>query len=193
MKEEKQSKISQEEEIPQEVVEEKVFEEIPPEENLSQEKELQEKNLRLLAEMENLRKRLMKEKQEAVRFAIEKTILDFLPILDGFEQALKFSSQSSQEVQQWASGFQMFLTQLKEAIHNQGIVAFHSEGNQFDPFYHEAVEMIETDEYPENTVIEELSKGYKSHQRTIRPARVKVAKAMTPAKDEELEEKKGEE
>ncbi len=189
-----QSETSPKEELEKEIQEETISEEEhPPEETLLQEKELEEKNLRLLAEMENLRKRLMKEKQEAVRFAIEKTVLDFLPIIDGFEQALKFSNQSSDEVKQWASGFQMFLTQLKDTIHNHGVVAFHSEGNQFDPYYHEAVEMVETDEYPENTVLEELSKGYKSNQRTIRPAKVKVAKAISSKKDEETDEKKGEE
>lgn len=152
--------------------------------------ELKEKNLRLLAELENMRKRLQKEKQEAVRFATENIILEFLPIIDGFEQALKFSTNASEEVSQWASGFQMFFTQLKEILHNHGVVAFHSEGNQFDPYYHEAVEILETDEHSENTILEEFIKGYKSKERILRPAKVKVAKAKVIEKKEETKEEK---
>jgi molecular chaperone GrpE len=154
--------------------------------------QLQEKNLRLLADLENLRKRMQKEKQDAVRFAVENTIVDLVPIIDNFEQALHFSSQAAPEVQQWASGFQMFLTQLKELLHNHDIVAFHSEGNQFDPHFHEAMEIVETNEVPENTILEELAKGYKSPHRTIRPAKVKVAKRKLECELEEDQEKKGE-
>lgn len=139
-----------------------------------------EKYLRLLAELDNTRKRMQKEKQETVRFAIENAIGEFLPIMENFENALGFAKNSSKEVQNWASGFQMILSQFRDILHNHGVVAFHSEGNLFDPYCHEAVEVEETEDQPDGMIIKEFSKGYKSHSRTIRPARVKVCK--TPKK-----------
>jgi molecular chaperone GrpE len=70
----------------------------------------------------------------------------------------------------------MILSLFKEVLHNHGIVSFHSEGNTFDPLAHEAVEIIETTDHPDGMVLQEFTKGYKSASRTIRPARVKVAK-----------------
>lgn len=143
----------------------------------TKEEDFKEKYFRLLAEMENTRKRMQKEKQETLRFAIENAIGEFLPALDNFENALQFAKKTSEEVQNWASGFQMILSQIKDVLHNHGIVAYHSEGNTFDPNYHEAVEISETDEHPDGTILEEYSKGYKSTSRTIRPARVRVARS----------------
>lgn len=148
-------------------------------------KDCQDKYLRLLAESENVRKRMQKEKQETISFAIENTICEFLPIIDNFENALKFAQSSSDEVKNWATGFQMILSQLKDVLHNHGIVAFHSEGNTFDPHFHEAMEIVETNEYPDGSIIEEFAKGYKSASRTIRPAKVKVTKTPKEVTEEE--------
>jgi molecular chaperone GrpE len=139
-------------------------------------KECQNKYLRALAEIENTRKRLYKEKQEMIGFAIENTISEFLPLLDSFENALKFAQNASDEIKNWANGFQMILAQFRDVIHNHGIIAFHSEGNFFDPAFHEAMEVVETNDFPDGTIIEEFAKGYKNSNRTIRPAKVKVAK-----------------
>ncbi|NGX28869.1 MAG: Protein GrpE [Candidatus Anoxychlamydiales bacterium] len=139
-------------------------------------KELQNKYLRLLAESENSRQRMQKEKQESLSFAIENTVAEFLPLIDNFENALNFANDSSEEVKNWALGFQMILSQIKDILHSHGIVAYHSVGNRFDPHYHEAVEIVESNEHEPGSVIEEFAKGYKSSNRTIRPARVKVTK-----------------
>jgi len=156
-----------------------------PEQAMAEElKECKDKYLRLLAEQENLRKRLQKENQEIVRYAIENTISDVIPIIDNFENALNFAKESTPEVKQWAAGFQMLLGQFKDVLHNNGIVAYHSVGNHFDPHYHEAVEIVETFDHPDNTILEEFAKGYKSQNRTIRPARVKVAKHPPKSTDE---------
>ncbi len=151
-----------------------------------------EKYFRALAEQENMRKRMQKEKQETLRYCYENCISEFLAPLDNLENALRFTEQASSEVKNWAMGFQMILTQFKEVLHNHGVVAFHSEGNTFDPHYHEAVEIVETNEQEEGTILKEFTKGYKSASRTIRPARVKVAKrpkteAISPAPEESLE------
>ncbi len=159
-------------------------EETPPVDLQQQLEEMKDKYLRALAEGENARKRLAKEKQEMLRFGIDNAIGELLPAIDNFENALRFADAASGEVKNWAMGFQMILSQFKEILHNHGIVAFHSEGNLFDPNYHDAVEIVETDEAPDGTILQEFTKGYKSATRTIRPARVKVAKA--PRKEEPL-------
>jgi molecular chaperone GrpE len=152
-----------------------------------EEENFKDKYFRLLAETENMRKRMQKEKQDMIRFGIENAIAEFLPTIDNFESALRFADQASGEVKKWAIGFQMILSQLKEVLHNHGITAFHSEGNTFDPTYHEAVEIVETEEFPEGVVLQEFTKGYKSPSRVIRPARVKVAKLPAEAVQEETQ------
>ncbi|HSX10503.1 MAG TPA: nucleotide exchange factor GrpE [Chlamydiales bacterium] len=147
-----------------------------------------DKYLRALAEQENLRKRVQKEKQEMARFGIENVISEFLPAIDNFENALRFGMSATGEVKNWAVGFEMILSQFKEVLHNHGIVAFHSEGNTFDPEFHEAVEIVETLAHPDGTIMHEFTKGYKSAHRTIRPARVKVAKHPQTTAAEPLEE-----
>jgi molecular chaperone GrpE len=135
-----------------------------------------DKYFRSLAEMENMRKRMQKERHEMARFGIENAVSEFLPAIDNFENALRFAEGASGEIKSWAVGFEMILSQFKEVLHNYGVVAFHSEGNTFNPQYHEAVEIIETTDHPDGSIIHEFTKGYKSASRTIRPARVKVAK-----------------
>lgn len=143
------------------------------------EQELQEakdKYLRLLAEMENTRKRLQKEKLDMARFSVENVITEFLPAMDNFENALGFTQNMSAEVSNWAKGFQMILDQFKEVLTSNGITAFSSKGQLFDPRLHEAIETEETDSHQEGEILQEYVRGYKSKERTIRPARVKVAK-----------------
>lgn len=149
-------------------------EEITP--PLPQEEDWKDKYMRALAEQENMRKRMQKEKQDMARFGIENAIAEFIPAIDNLENALRFAEAAAGEIKNWAMGFEMILSQFKEVLHNHGIVSFHSEGNTFDPEYHEAVEIVETTEYPDGTIMHEFTKGYKSSIRTIRPARVKVAK-----------------
>jgi molecular chaperone GrpE len=150
--------------------------------------EMKDKYLRTLAEGENARKRLAREKQEVVGFGIENTICDFLPAIDSFENALRFAEAASGEVKNWAMGFQMILSQFKQVLQNYGITALQSEGAMFDPNFHDAVESVETTDVPEGTILKEFTKGYRSAVRTIRPARVQVArsprKTIDPAVDE---------
>lgn len=156
-------------------------------ERLSQEvKELKDKYLRTLAEAENARKRLQKEKQEAIQYALQNAIADFLTPIDHLENALKFTQQMSDDVKHWATGFQMILAQFKEALTANGVSAFISEGQPFDPHRHEAVETVTTTDFPPGTVVEESLKGYRMGDRTIRAARVKVAKAPTERSSGEL-------
>lgn len=139
--------------------------------------EFKDKYLRVLAESENARKRLQKEKQEMIQYSLQNVIVDFLNPIDHMENALKYTQQMSEEVKHWAIGFQMILTQFKDVLTNNGVSPFDSEGKPFDPHFHEAVEAIATSDCPPNTVMDESVKGYKMGDRIIRPARVKVSKA----------------
>jgi molecular chaperone GrpE len=150
--------------------------------------EYKDKYLRLLADVENTRKRMQKERQEMTNYAIENIIVDFLRPMDNLENALKFAEQMSDEVKNWAVGFQMILTQFKDVLTENGIVPMDSKETLFDPHLHEAVEMVETEKFPAGTIVEECVRGYKRGDRTIRPARVKVAKATSSSQPQEKQD-----
>lgn len=144
--------------------------------------ELKNKNILLLAEMENARKRMQKEKADMNRFAVENVIGDFLSPMDQMERALSAADNVSDEVKNWAIGFDMIMSQFKEVLTQNGVSPFNSEGEFFDPYKHEAVETVETEDHPHGYILKEFVKGYKSGDRVVRAARVKIAKA--PMKEE---------
>lgn len=137
-----------------------------------------DKYLRVLADSENARKRLQKEKQEMIQYALQNVIVDFLNPIDHMENALKFTQQMSEDVKHWALGFQMILTQFKDVLTANGVTPFESEGRPFDPHRHEAIETIATTDVPPGIVVAESLRGYMMGDRPIRPARVKVSKAL---------------
>lgn len=176
-----ESQPDKQSEAPEETTNE---EQLPSSEELQFElRNQQEKNLRLLAEMENARKRMQKDKHDTTRFAIENMIGEFLTPLDNFENAFSFTQQASEEVQNWAKGFEMILTQFKDVLASHNVTPFSSEGNHFNPHLHEVIEIEETEMHEEGTVIQEFVRGYKCGDRILRPAKVKVAKK--PAKESE--------
>jgi len=172
----------EEEKEPEETIEEvEAVEEVVegPEEGLekiqAEAKEFKDKYLRALAELENTRKRLSREKIESQSFAIQNVVLDLLQPIDHFEQALNHAEHADKAVAHWAKGFEMILQQLKQVLEDHGVTSFTSLSQQFDPHLHEAVETEESEEVAEGTIIFEFHKGYKLGNRTIRAARVRVA------------------
>lgn len=147
-----------------------------------------DKYLRSIAEAENLRKRLHKERHDMTQFALQSIITDFLNPIDHMENALAHTNGMSEEVKNWAIGFKMILNQFKDVLASNDVHPFKSVGTSFDPHNHEAVEMIETTEHPPGMVIEESLRGYKMGSKTIRPARVKVSKAPSPSQKNETKE-----
>lgn len=138
-------------------------------------KDYKDKYFRALAEIENTRKRLQKEKLESQSFAVQNAILEFLQPLDHFEHALKSSKNCSAEIQQWVIGFEMILAQLKQVLDSNDVTSFETVGKMFDPNLHEAIETEEREDVAEGTILQEFLRGYKMGPRVIRPARVKVA------------------
>lgn len=138
--------------------------------------EYKDKYLRSIAEAENLRKRMNKERHDMTQLAIQSVILDFLDPIDHLESALSHMNGMSEDVKNWAIGFKMILNQFKDALAANDVHPFKSEGIAFDPHHHEAIEMVETVQFPAGMIIEESTRGYKMGSKTIRPPRVKVAK-----------------
>ncbi|MGE4357134.1 MAG: nucleotide exchange factor GrpE [Candidatus Omnitrophota bacterium] len=131
--------------------------------------------LRLGAEFENARRRMQKEKEEFISFANHKLLSDLLPIVDDFERLLE--GLKNNEVDEGiATGVKMIWKRLYEVLEKNGLERMKVIGEKFDPTKHEAIMVIETDEYPEDSIVEEIRSGYLLHQRVLRPAVVKVAK-----------------
>lgn len=152
----------------------------PPKDELEQVKqelnEYRDKYLRTLAESDNMRKRLQKERQEMMTYAVSQLVAEFLGPIDHMENALKYTTQMSEEVKHWSLGFQMILTQFKDVLSDNGVQPFNSLGETFDPHLHEAVETESKEGSAPGKIIEEFVRGYKMGDKIIRPARVKVAK-----------------
>ena len=167
----------------EEEVQEEEKPEVPPDlsdveiiQLMQEAKEFKDKYLLLLAESENARKRLQKEKTEMTRFALGNMLAEFLAPLDQFESALGHAGKMSDEVKNWAMGFEMILTLFKDIFSHHGVTSFHAKGERFDPNLHEAVEVEETDEVEDGIILEEFVRGYKCGERVLRPAKVKVSK-----------------
>jgi len=145
------------------------------------------KYLHLLADSENARKRLQKDKDEIVQYSIRSILLDFINPIDQMENALKFTKKSSSDVQNWAKGFEMILAQFKDVLANNNVKSYTSVGQVFDPHLHDAIETKETEDHPPGVVVEESTKGYMMGEKVLRPARVVVSKELT---DETIEQSK---
>lgn len=138
--------------------------------------EYKEKYVRQLAEIENTRKRLMKERDDMIKHASRNVIAEFLGPIDQMESALVFASGMSEEVKHWAVGFDMILNHFKEVLSHHGVHPMEAEGKIYDPHFHHVSETVETDEHPPGTIIRQTQKGYLCGDQVIRPANVIIAK-----------------
>jgi molecular chaperone GrpE len=137
---------------------------------------LQDKNLRLMAEFDNARKRAAREREDYVRFANESVIRELLPVLDNFDRALQ-AAKGEPGAAAVTAGVELIQRELLRVLEKFGATPFSSVGEPFDPERHEAVARVQTSEHPEMTVIGETARGYLLHGRVLRPAMVTVAVA----------------
>ncbi len=142
--------------------------------------ELQDKYLRLVAEFDNYKKRIHRERAELLRTANEGLLLEFLPVVDNLERALKAARSSHSPLTNEAliDGVDIILRLFKGVLGKVGVKEIESVGQPFDPALHHAVEQVESADDPENTVVEEVLRGYLLDQRVLRPALVKVSKSV---------------
>lgn len=134
---------------------------------------LVERLARLQAEFENARKRAAREQQEYRDFALTDAIKTLLPVVDSFDLAL----QSSTEKSELRNGIELINRQLHDALGKLGLKQIPAKGEPFDPRFHEAIEMVDTNEVADQHVIDELQRGYKLKERLLRPAMVRVARS----------------
>lgn len=135
-----------------------------------------EKFLRLQADFENSRKRLERDKQEFARFANEGIIVNLLNVVDDLERSLQLAQEKHEDFSAFLKGIEMVLAHLYDLLKKHGLTPIEAKTKTFNPDYHEALLKVETDDFPENTVVEELQKGYLLNGRLIRTAKVKVSK-----------------
>jgi molecular chaperone GrpE len=132
---------------------------------------------RLQADMENIRKITKRQVETVTSQASERLVVKLLPSLDALRQAVKIASSSEPLPQdEIAVGLRMLQEQLIQVLETEGLQEIPAEGKPLDPEVHEVVSYVETDAKPENTVLEEIRKGYTLNGKVIRPSLVVVSK-----------------
>ena len=137
--------------------------------------EFHNKWLKVHADYENFRRRLEKEKSDHMKFANEDIMAQLFPIVDNFDMALD-AMETAKDKEAVMDGIKLVQKEFHRILEDNGIEKIKTEGEVFDPNVHEAVSVVETDEYPEDTVVEEVRAGYLLNGRLLRPAQVRVAK-----------------
>jgi molecular chaperone GrpE len=147
--------------------------------------ELQEMNskyLRLYAEFENYKKRVVKDKEELIKYGNESLLFDLLPVIDNLEMALKHATNniSSGLVQ----GVEITLKEMRKTLEKYGLLPIEAEGKPFDPAVHHAMTQVERDDVSENMVVEEYRKGYMLKDKVLRASLVAVSKKTEGSKEQ---------
>ena len=138
--------------------------------------ELEDQNLRLQAEMVNMRNRNQKDREAAAKYRSQDLAKELLPAIDNLERALE-ADVNDDNSEALKKGVQMVLDNLKQALKTHGIEEIEALGKPFDPTIHQAIQTVSASEQDvePNTVVQEFQKGYQLHDRVLRPAMVVVA------------------
>jgi molecular chaperone GrpE len=147
-------------------------------------KQHEDQLLRVRSELENFKRRMQREKADALRFANEPLLRDLLPVIDNLERALAATAtvrnssngQSGNAFEALVTGVEMVLASFKEVLGRSGVRRVETAGVAFDPARHEALAQVETSEHAAGTVVQECVPGYTLHDRLLRAAQVTVAK-----------------
>jgi len=135
--------------------------------------DLRQTLVRLQADFENYRKRVERDRQEESRRGVGRMMEHLLPVLDGFERALRAHDDPAYE--EYRKGLELIYRQMWEALAKNGLERIAAAGKPFDPHFHQAIEQVETADYPDGSVVEVLQDGYLFHGRVLRPSIVRVA------------------
>jgi molecular chaperone GrpE len=136
---------------------------------------LQDRLLRTVAEFDNYRKRMDRERRELSEYAASDVLSELLPIVDNLERALQVPSSGEDEA--FRKGVELILKQMQDVLRKRGVRAIEATGTMFDPNFHNAVIHEASSEHREGEVMQELQRGYMIGDRLLRPAMVKVAKS----------------
>lgn len=141
--------------------------------------ELHDQHLRLAADFENFRKRVATDREALLKYGSQNTIDQLLPVLDNLQRAADSLSEASEPKMLYQS-FNMLSVQLLDTLSAVGLKKIQTQGQAFDPTFHEAVQQIPSAEVPENHIVHEQQAGYMLHDRVLRPAQVIVAMTTEP-------------
>ncbi len=133
--------------------------------------DLQNRLLRARAEFDNARRRAERERSDYLQFASMDLVKDILPILDDFERGLKVETSD----RNYAKGVELIYQRMAETLKKLGLEPIETAGQTFDPNLHQAVERVETDAAPDQSILAEFQRGYNFKGKLLRPAMVKVA------------------
>ena len=186
MSEEKKEELTQEEVLEQEVQSEVVVEETPKEETLEDEiakleaqlKESEDKYLRVHADFENIKKRLEREKYQAIDYASEKFAKDLLAPIDSLEMALQSANvnlDAAELLGKLKEGIELTIKNFNSTFEKHNISKIETDG-EFDPNVHNAVMQVDSTDHEDGAIVSELQKGYLLKDRLLRPAMVSICK-----------------
>jgi len=143
--------------------------------------------MRNAADLENFRKRMSREKTEAIKFGNQRLIEELLPVIDSFSMGMMAAEGESDSM--IYMGMKMVQTQIESFLSSQGVTEAVTEvGSDFDPNLHDAMSQEESDTFEEGKIIRVMRKGYLLSDRLIRPANVVVSKKAEPEVEETAEE-----
>ncbi len=138
--------------------------------------EKQDRLLRALAEMDNMRRRLVREREEYVRYATEALLRDLIPVLDNLDRALD-AARSTSDAAKVVEGVELIRRELLRVLERAGLTRYSAVGQVFDPARHEATARVVSPDREPHTVVADVVPGYLLHDRVLRPAQVAVAVA----------------
>jgi len=139
----------------------------------AEKEELLQTMIRRQADFENFRKRTERDRQEEGRRGVERFVLDLIPVLDAFDRALQGHEDPAYE--EYRKGVTLIRKQLWDAVAKHGVQRIEAAGKIFDPHQHQAIERLESEEYPDGFIVAVFQDGYTFHGRVLRPAIVRVA------------------
>jgi molecular chaperone GrpE len=142
---------------------------------LADKADLQERLVRRQAEFDNFRRRAEREKADVAEYANTETVSALLPVIDDLERALKVESSDKE----YSRGMELIYQRLSDSLKKLGLEPIVTAGQTFDPHLHHAVEMMETNDHEDHTILDEYQRGYNFKGRLLRPAMVKVAVKKT--------------
>ena len=134
----------------------------------------QNRYIRLAADFDNYKKRSRQDQMETIQYGSAALIARILPVVDDFRLVLEHAPEDVD--QGWRKGLELTLQKLEAVLAEQGLTPIEALGAAFDPNLHEAIGYEESSEHPEDTVTSELRRGYRLHDRVVRPALVRVAR-----------------
>ncbi|MBD7967568.1 nucleotide exchange factor GrpE [Paenibacillus gallinarum] len=136
--------------------------------------ENEKRYLRTQADFDNFRRRTQKEKEDLAKYATTKLITELVPVIDNFERAMS-TADSNTDTDSFIKGVNMIFRQLEGVLGAEGLTVMNTVGQPFNPEFHQAIMQVESDEYEEGFVVEEVQKGYMIKDKVLRPAMVKVS------------------